>query len=203
MNGPEKIARIRIALKDIEPEIWRRVEVPLAMNLKGLHDVIQAVFGWQAYHLFEFLIGAKRYGIPDPQGDEGRDVAQAKLMKLETLIAKGIDGFDYTYDFGDNWEHTLAIEVVADADPAVKYPRFVDGARRGPPEDVGGFPGYEVFLDAIADKRHPEHKNLLKWHGGPYDPDDIGLFDLRLRLGQIAKRRYAGKAAYAKRAPKS
>jgi hypothetical protein len=33
MNGPEKIARLRIALKDVEPEIWRRVEVPLGMNL--------------------------------------------------------------------------------------------------------------------------------------------------------------------------
>jgi hypothetical protein len=27
----------------------RQVEVRLGMNLKGLHDVIQAVFGWQDY----------------------------------------------------------------------------------------------------------------------------------------------------------
>jgi hypothetical protein len=29
----ERIARIRIALDDIEPEIWRRVDVPLELNL--------------------------------------------------------------------------------------------------------------------------------------------------------------------------
>ena len=42
MTRPEKIARLRISLKHIEPEIWRLVEVPLGMSLKGLHDVIRA-----------------------------------------------------------------------------------------------------------------------------------------------------------------
>ncbi len=198
MSSPEKIARIRISLKDIEPEIWRRVEVPLGMSLKGLHDVIQAVMGWQDYHLFEFQIGEKRYGIPDPEWDAEREVAQAKLTKLEALAAKGIDRFDYTYDFGDNWEHVVTIEALASADPAVKYPRFLDGARRGPPEDVGGFPGYYEFLDAVSKPRHKEHRHMLEWYGGPYDPDDMGLLHLRLRLGAIAKRRHAGQAAYAK-----
>ncbi|WP_246765093.1 plasmid pRiA4b ORF-3 family protein [Ensifer sp. PDNC004] len=39
----DRIARLHIQLDDIEPLIWRRVEVPLTMSLKGLHDVIQAV----------------------------------------------------------------------------------------------------------------------------------------------------------------
>jgi hypothetical protein len=56
MNA-EPIARVRINLAHITPEVWRRVEVPLGLNLKGLHDVIQAAFGWLDYHLFEFQIG--------------------------------------------------------------------------------------------------------------------------------------------------
>lgn len=203
MSSPEKSALVRIALKDIEPEIWRRVEVPLGMNLKGLHDVIQAVFGWQDYHLFEFQVGEKRYGVPSPEWGDERKVLQAKATKLADLMSKGIDRFDYTYDFGDNWEHAIAIEAVADADPAVKYPRFVAGARRAPPEDVGGFPGFFDFVEAMVNPRHPEHRNLLKWYGGPYDPDNMGLLDLRLRLGAIAKRRHAGMAAYAKSRLKS
>jgi hypothetical protein len=203
VSSPEKIARVRIALKDIEPEIWRRVEMPLGMNLKGLHDVIQAVFGWQDYHLFEFQIDEKRYGTPSPEWGDERKVLQAKTVRLADLVSKGIDRFDYIYDFGDNWEHAIAIEAVADADPAVKYPCFIDGARRGPPEDVGGFPGFFDFVEAMVNPRHSEHRNLLKWYGGPYDPDDMGLLDLRLRLGVIAKRRQAGKAAYAKSRLKS
>ena len=198
-NAPEKIALIRITPEQIEPEIWRLVEVPLGMSLKGLHDVIQAIMGWQDYHLFEFRIGEKLYGIPAPEWeDSGHRVLQARTVKLETLVAKGADRFEYTYDFGDNWEHTIAIERVIDGDPAVKYPRFVAGERRGPPEDVGSVPGYYEFLEAATNKSHREHKRMLTWYGGPYDPDDIDLLTLRLRLDDIAKRRHAGKAAYVK-----
>jgi hypothetical protein len=199
----ERIARIRIALEDIEPEIWRRVEVPLDLNLKSLHDVIQAVMGWQDYHLFEFAIGDKAYGLPGPDGDFGRKVLQAKLAKLETFVAQGVNQFAYVYDMGDDWRHTITIEAVEPSAPDQKYPRFIDGARRGPPEDVGGIPGYYEFLDAMAKPRHREHRRMIEWYGGPYDPGDIDSFHLRLRLGAIAKRRHAGRAAYQTRQAKT
>ena len=63
----DRIARIRIELKDIDPTIWRRVEVPLTTSLRGLHDVIQAVMPFENYHLFRFDIGDKRYGILNPE----------------------------------------------------------------------------------------------------------------------------------------
>ncbi len=198
MSTPEKIARIRISLAEIEPEIWRRIEVPVSLHLKGLHDVIQAVFGWQDYHLFEFRIGEKRYGIPAPEEDYGRKVLQARSVRVAALVAKGIERFDYAYDFGDGWRHVVAIEAAGEADPARQYPRFVDGARRGPPEDVGGVPGYHRFLKAVANRRHPEHRRLITWYGGPYDPDDIDLAGLRLRLAAIVQRRETGKAAFEK-----
>jgi hypothetical protein len=100
---------------------------------------------------------------------------------------------------GDDWRHTITIEAIETADPSQKYPRFVDGARRGPPEDVGGIPGYYEFLNAMAKPRHREHRRMIEWYGGRYDPDDIDALHLRLRLGVIAKRRHAGKAAYQKR----
>ena len=203
MSSPEKIARIRIVLKDIEPAIWRRVEVPLGIHLKGLHDVIQAVFDWQDYHLFEFQVGDKRYGIPSPEWGDERKVLQAKSVKLAALVSKGIDHFDYTYDFGDNWEHAVAIDAVVDADPAVEYPRFLDGARRGPPEDVGGFPGFFDFVEAVVNPRHSDHRRMIEWYGGPYVPEDMDLINLRQRLGAIVKRRHDGKTARAKSTPKS
>jgi hypothetical protein len=43
MTAVNRTARIRIELKDIDPTIWRTVEVPLTTSLKSLHDVIQAV----------------------------------------------------------------------------------------------------------------------------------------------------------------
>jgi len=63
----ETIARLRISLNDIEPAVWRIVEMPVAGSLKMLHDVIQAAMGWQNYHLWHFEAGERRYGMPDPK----------------------------------------------------------------------------------------------------------------------------------------
>jgi hypothetical protein len=62
-------------------------------------------------------------------------------------------------------------DEVTPAERGVKYPRCVDGARACPPEDVGGPPGYAIFLQALADAKHPQHDELLEWAGGQFDPD--------------------------------
>lgn len=203
MAAPEQIARLRIGLREIEPEIWRRVDVPLGMSLKGLHDVIQAVFGWEDDHLFEFRIGGKAYGIPAPDEDFGEPALNAKSAKLEMLVRKGVRELDYIYDFGDNWRHVVRIEDVRRAEDGSMYPRYVAGARRGPPEDVGSVPGYYAFLKAVRNPRHREHRRMIDWYGGPYDPDEIGLRELDRRLGAIAQRRHTGRLAAQRRVPKA
>ena len=198
MSLVDGIARIRIELNDIEPAIWRRVEIPLTTSLKGLHDVIQAVMPFENYHLFRFDVGGKRYGISDPQWDRVRESLDAKNIKLGTLVERNVRAFSYTYDFGDDWRHSVTIENVASADPKLDYPRFIDGSRRAPPEDVGGIPGFEEFLDAMANPRHPEHKRLTEWYGGSFDPNDLNLTVIGDRIGKLVKRRALGKAGYAK-----
>lgn len=78
------------------------------------------------------------------------------------------------------------------------YPRYIDGARRAPPEDVGGLPGFELFLEAIADPSHEEHDELMRWHGAPFDPALIDEDVIRARIEKLARRRAIGKAAFAK-----
>jgi hypothetical protein len=199
MTLADRITRIRIELDDTDPVIWRLVEVTLATSLKGLHEVIQAVMPFEDYHLFEFDIGDKRYGIPDPEWDDVRQTFNAKNIKLAALVDRSVGRFSYTYDFGDNWQHTVTIETTIAADPAADYPRFIDGVRRAPPEDVGGTPGFEEFLDIMAKPRHRERKRLVEWYGGPFNPDEVDLPTITARIGKLANRRALGKAAYAKR----
>jgi hypothetical protein len=193
----ETVARIRINLMHLKPEVWRRVEVPLSLHLKGLHDVIQAAFGWLDYHLFEFQVGTQRYGIPDADWDY-HEVRQARSVRLAALVARSIDRFSYLYDFGDHWEHAVVIEATEAADPKLSYPRFVDGARRCPPEDVGSVSGFFEFLEAVIDPGHVEHQRMIRWYGRIFDPHDIGLTDIQQRLAALAKRRRIGQIAYAK-----
>ena len=63
----ETIARLRISLNDVEPVIWRIVDMPVTASLKMLHDVIQAAMDWQNYHLWQFEAGDRLYGIPRPR----------------------------------------------------------------------------------------------------------------------------------------
>ena len=194
----ETVARLRISLNDTDPEIWRPVDVPTAASLKMLHDIMQAAMGWEDYHLWEFEAGERPYGPLDPEWPDD-DLAAAKNIKLGALIDRGVRELFYTYDMGDNWHHYIAIETIGPGEPDTKYPRFVDGACRCPPEDVGGTPGYENFLDAIADPNHEEHVEVLEWYGGPFDPTTFDELIAKRRVAAIAIRRAVGKAAYAKR----
>lgn len=198
MTSNERIARLHIKLDHIEPAIWRRVEVPITTSLKGLHDVIQAVMLFQDYHLFEFNAGGKRYAVPNPEWDLGAETHAARNVRIGALVDRGITTFDYTYDFGDDWRHSITIEAVTDADPAVEYPRFVDGDRRAPPEDVGGLPGFEDFLKAMAKPHHPQHREVVDWYGRRFDPLDIGADVIKQRVAKLARRRTLGKAGFAK-----
>jgi len=186
----EPIARIRIELQEIEPKIWRRVDVPLSATLFALHDIIQVAMGWKDAHLFEFVVGDKVYGEPDP--DDAlyeRKVYQAKSIRLQALVDRGIGRFVYAYDFGDDWRHDVIIEELSDGAADIDYPAFVDGARRGPPEDVGGACGFMDFLEAVLDPGHQEHQRMLTWYGGPFDPDDIDERHIRVVLSMLADRR--------------
>ena len=194
----ETIARLRITLNDTSPEVWRVVDVPMTATLRMLHDIIQAAMGWQDYHLWEFQAGDRRYGLPNPEWPDA-ELAVAKNVKLGTLIERGVRELAYTYDMGDNWEHAITVEAIRPGDPDTKYPHFIDGARRCPPEDVGGTPGYENFLVAITDPDHEEHDEVREWYGDPYDPDNIDELITKRRVAAIAIRRAAGKAASAKR----
>lgn len=195
----DKIAHLHIELLDLEPCIWRSVEVSLTTNLRSLHGLIQAVMPWEDYHLYEFAIGDRVYGEAEPEDAVwGRKIYQAKGMRLGKLIERGITELHYTYDFGDNWQHRIVVEHVEDADPAIDYPRFIAGERTAPPEDVGGPSGFMEFTKAIANRRHPHHKDMVRWYGGPFHPTDFGEAEVAARVRDIAAKRKTALDAFAR-----
>ncbi len=66
---PEKVYQLYISLKRSKPKIWRRFLVTEDTTLEKLHKIIQEVMGWEDYHLHEFTIGGKQYGMPDEEWD--------------------------------------------------------------------------------------------------------------------------------------
>lgn len=178
-----RILLLRIELEWIAPVIYRRVLVPETLTLGRLHRTIQAVMGWQDYHLHEFEIGGQRYGVPDPDWDDPGSVLPEARVRLARCLGRH-KRFAYTYDFGNGWEHRLVVEKTLPSD-RLPHPVCIDGENACPPEDVGGPPGYADFLEAVADPEHPEHEQYLTGFGGQFDPATLDLFAANQRLSRI------------------
>jgi hypothetical protein len=174
--------QLKITLQDIQPPIWRRIQVWEDTTLAQLHGILQIVMSWEDYHLHEFTIGRRRYSLPDPEDDMfERKVSDERRAALCDVVPRVGTQFIYLYDFGDNWRHDLLLEAITLPEPAAQYPRCIAGERRGPPEDVGGTSGYDEYLEAIADAEHEEHENLLQWRG-PFDSEAFSPDEVNQRL---------------------
>jgi hypothetical protein len=56
------VYQLKVSLRGISPQIWRRVLVPADLPLYGLHRVIQIALGWEDYHLHAFKLHGRHYG---------------------------------------------------------------------------------------------------------------------------------------------
>ncbi|MCK8462808.1 plasmid pRiA4b ORF-3 family protein [Aliiroseovarius sp. S1339] len=181
------IIEIKVTLEYVEPAVTRTLQVPGDIRLDRLHLTLQAVMGWTNSHLYMFETEGATWGLPDPDFG-GDDLPADKTTLVEVLEDTGARSIRYTYDFGDSWEHRLQIGEFTDPNPGDLYPRQTDISGQCPPEDVGGFPGYEEFLDAMANPKHPEHANLKEWYGGSFDPSTPPADELRFEVLKLAKR---------------
>jgi len=140
--------KIELQPNEIQPVIWRRLDVDGRISLSKLHHFIQAAFGWSDAHLHEFEIQGRTYRTPSPEDDfDVIEIRDERKTFLNRLITEA-EVFSYLYDFGDSWEHVITVEdFVADGESDLRGGAYVtDGARACPPEDVGGTDGYHDFL---------------------------------------------------------
>ena len=170
--------QLLVVLPNTNPLVWRRIQVPQEYSFWDLHVAIQDAMGWQDSHLHEFeLVDSqtdrlKRIGIPDDEFPRTPPCVAGWRIPIARYLTHGSRPVRYRYDFGDDWEHTVELEDVLPSDGG-SYPRCVGGAGACPPEDAGGTHGYAEFLRAIRNPKHPEHKNMLEWVGGQFNPDEF------------------------------
>jgi hypothetical protein len=169
-QSPATLFQFKIALLGIKPPIWRRIQVH-DCTLDKLHEHIQTAMGWTNSHLHIFDIKGKSYGDPDLLEDEFEytDSTTTMLSGVLPKTRKRL-AIKYSYDFGDSWEHEVLFEGCPPMEKNAKYPVCLEGERACPPEDVGGVWGYQEFLAAIADPKHEQHRELLRWCG-KFSPD--------------------------------
>lgn len=167
------IYQLKVTLKGVNPPIWRRIQITGNTSLSKLHYILQIVMGWTDSHLHQFVIGQTYYGIPDME--DFRKVKNEIRYKISQVAPREKMKFLYEYDFGDGWEHEIIVEKILQAVPGVHYPLCLAGKRACPPEDCGGIYGYADLLEAIMDPANSEHRAMMDWIGGDFEPEAFDL----------------------------
>lgn len=177
---------IKISLEGIKPPIWRRVIVP-EMTLEELHHVIQVVMGWEDCHLHGYEV--RRISVPTL---EDRAEVNERSITIGQLYAAKVRKFRYTYDFGDDWRHSIQIENCLPASEETLTPHCVAGRGESPIEDLGGVEGWQKLIDAM---RKPDQVldeltiSLLRRLGSDFELPGFDLADTNARLRkQFSKR---------------
>ena len=196
-----RIYHLKVSLEGMEPLIWRRLQVPGSASLGWLHAVIQVAMGWTNSHLHQFVVGKRVYSDPSFELDEYEDsprVLDENKTALIDIVPRVKSAFAYEYDFGDSWEHRIAVEKILDADPREgKFAQCQDGERACPPEDCGGVWGYADLLQIIRNPKHKEYESMMEWLGGKFDAetfnrDKINKYLRKLKWPRMTVSQLAG-----------
>jgi hypothetical protein len=183
------VLELKVLLKDVRPQVWRKLRVPSTYTLSNLHEVLQIAMGWQNAHLHQFTIDGVSY--TELTTEDPEDMRDERDMRLEQ-VARARRKFIYEYDFGDGWEHEIVVERV-DRDANDTAATCVDGRRACPLEDSGGPFGYTRLRKILANPRHLEHEEMKDW-AGDFDPAAFDLTEVNARLlryGAPRRRRLA------------
>lgn len=191
----QNIYQIKVTLLGTKPPIWRRLLVPASMTLAKLHDVLQTAMGWAGGHMHEFRTADRHFGIPDPEDRSmGMQVENERSIRLSSVLRRAGAKLIYTYDFGDNWEHSVVLEKLLPAQLSLdlEYPICIDGKLACPPDDCGGIPGYYELIEALADPEHDRHEEISEWISDGFDPQAFSVENVNRML---SPKRRPGKAA--------
>ena len=138
--------------------------------------------GWEGGHLWLFEVGGREF--TDAESAHDLEMEEARRTTLASAVPHEGGRFRYTYDFGDDWHHEVAVERI-DHEGATG-PTLLGGAGACPPEDVGGTEGYAEFLSVVRDAHHPRRKEWEDW--ADFDPDfDPEAFDLEAANLRLAR----------------
>jgi hypothetical protein len=175
------------------------------LPLDWVHEAIQAAFGWTNSHLHEFEVGKRgslgvvqRFGmsVDFPFGGgtmEDEDLVPEESVTVGQFLKKKGDVIRYTYDFGDNWEHSIKLEEVITVDKDISPVACVDGRRMSPSEDCGGIWGWEWLIEVSQDPDHPEYDDAVErveWIFGDaeFDPEAFSLTTIQKRMETTFRR---------------
>lgn len=188
-----KAYQVKIALVDVQPEVWRRAVIPHGITFSRMAGMFNDIMGWMGSHLYAVITstGDSVSGMPDGGESEYSQFFSEAENELpgtgggSRLIDPLFDtgrNFVYVYDLGDDWKHLVRVEECLEIENCT-YPQILEGAGACPPEDCGGAAAFmelmnhprdvdEELRDMYLDSMEPFDKEstngyLRAVYGGP------------------------------------
>ena len=141
----QKIYQLRFWLNRISPLIWRRFLVNAKnTSIADLHHLIQLAMHWEDFHLHQFTIQGKTYGISYDGGMCFRD--NPYNITLIDLQLREKERFFYQYNFHIPWEVEIRLEKILPIALKRFYPVCIGGSNIAPSEN------YNNHIDFMANK---------------------------------------------------
>lgn len=121
------VYQFKIDLQNIQPPIWRRIQVPESFSFFELHVAIEDLFQWSGHHLHKFemvkprshlsLVDLKFHpseyiGIPDRGLASDCKILPEKETRIADRFSLTKNKCVYTYDFGNEWVCTFYISMI-------------------------------------------------------------------------------------------
>ncbi len=141
-----------------QTETWREIRIPLNINFKQFHSVIQKLFGFDDYHNWQFKVPAE---VPGEDAVDLSDIVSYIYSEEaeSTPIKEVFDDYDvviYEYDFGDSWE--IIITKKSEIDYNYKTALITDYAGKyNPMDDLGGFMIFDEIMELIDDEEELDY----------------------------------------------
>jgi hypothetical protein len=133
---------VKVSLHDAHPPIWRRLELPSAMTLDVVAEVMEWTFAWNGcrWHTFETAYGTfgPRLGQELPSIDRVDEAGVALAQIADEEGAKVVYVYYDFGEFGDTWRHDIVVEKIMPAVPGVAYPRCTAGRGEETPDEMSG-----------------------------------------------------------------
>jgi len=209
---------IHIEIRNIQnPRVTRTLSVPPSITFYDLHEAIQFAFGWGFSHPHQFEVNnipgiwlqktdpppcstsprvLLTIGNPPYEEADGivADEATTKLSDVFENEKYKNKYIEYTYDFGDSWEHSVLLFGRAEEAVSSDFIFCIGGEGAPVAEDVGGPPGWEHLKDVVKryqrkGKLDTDDKHLIQWfknqRNGGVEVWDWNLQDVNRKLSTM------------------
>ncbi|MFN3300932.1 MAG: plasmid pRiA4b ORF-3 family protein [Sediminibacterium sp.] len=177
----------KIQIVGVDPPINRVVKVSSENSFYLFHHIIQILFGWKNYHLYQFVFNNYRIADSRLVDENLGKYNDCKAIMLEDLFTKIGDKAIYEYDFGDRWIHLIELVYIESGPVCELLPIIISGSNSCPPEDCGGISGYKELKMILMDPKHEEFESYWEWVGINFNPTKFSLKTTESEIRKLNK----------------